>query len=474
VRGTPGDLEEAAAGFESILEDDAAYHLARYWLTKIQLTRGETEKAQANARTLAAAQPHMRIARELLAEVGAAAPGVAAATRSPRTATSRVAGADGAPAGDGRSDLPEPPATSADGGHGLARPVAVLVDWKSGAPTPAGISSAYLVHETPVAKGQSRLLALYRDTLGESKRAGPMAGCDAQAAALARRANALVACVRPKGGAAPWENSVDDRTAPHLFFTDPARSGSSNVFVRLPRLADEASRSGAPSDQTPALAFPRSDRTAGQKTASRSIAIPCQTAGPITFRYDGSTGLYHRLDAEGRDAVDGGDGANLTARNLIVLKGPSWAPGTPIEIHRAGRTAEGKLGDAPEAPLVGAKGQVLTLDAGPIWSIAAGGAPPAARPLRASKPAAPTVARAKPVPARSPTASEALETEGEETPAEDEPPPEALAEKNDATSPESADDDQRSGGRAAGSEALKRLRQVRARHTRKPASPGQI
>ncbi|MBI4862666.1 MAG: DUF3048 domain-containing protein, partial [Candidatus Riflebacteria bacterium] len=441
-------LAEAQQEFARILKADPRYHLARYWLSKIQFARGETEQARASARELVKAQPHLRIARELLKEVGAdgtptpegpapaklaqaRAPAPTESEEEPQESTKPQERPEGEPEGGlggGMSGAKGPPSRTMPPGapvrrHARAaspangRPVAILVSWKGASSPPAGISGAYLVHEIPVAEQESRLLALFKGTPPAS-RIGPVAIYDQHLVALARAFGAVVAHLRPPVSSETLPESaatdlIDNRSVPTVFTTDTSGEGRSLVFANPSRLKAELDR--RPAVQATAIGFPRLDSPITSGSMPSRLDIQQGYRSAVSFSYDPATGLYHRLSWQGQTAVDGADGSGLAAANVVVITqgtADRWA----VEVHRGGTVSSGVLTNDPEAPLTTKKGTPLLLNPGQVWIVGQ-----LAQPARAAAPrrkAASTKAARRAAPKAQPGPA------ATETPAEEAAPPE--------------------------------------------------
>jgi hypothetical protein len=230
------------------------------------------------------------------------------------------------------------------------RIVAVKIDNAPLARPQMGLSQAEVVYEHLAEGGVTRFLALY--LAHEPERVGPVRSARLVDLYLGQEWNFLLAYAGAgtTTGQLLAEALIPLFKAPELgerldgtpFFRDPSRTVPHNMFVRVPEVRVEASRTPGIESEVEIRGLPFQPEP-GEPGPIRLITMPYVVPGAlswqygVTWRFDEPTGTWKRMMA-GAPHVDALSGEQIAVQN-VLLQFAETSGATHVERDAAGNVA---------------------------------------------------------------------------------------------------------------------------------------
>jgi len=186
------------------------------------------------------------------------------------------------------------------------------------------LQAADVVYETIVEGGVTRFNAMFHSTLPEQ--AGPVRSARLSDLHVVPQYGALFVfsgasdSVNAEIRGTGIENLSEDAGVTYPFSRSRQHSAPHNLFVTLAKVHEEATRRGMPATrENKPLAFDAPGSGAATPTVT-VVDVPFSPANTVRWTYDATSNAYLR-DNNGRAHTDRATGAQITARNVVVM----WA-----------------------------------------------------------------------------------------------------------------------------------------------------
>ncbi len=206
---------------------------------------------------------------------------------------------------------------------GTDRPIAVMIDNNTNAWPQAAINDAYMVYEIIVEGGESRLMALFKNTNVE--KIGPVRSSRHYFLDYVMENDAMYAHFGtsyiaeeqiPALGINNINGMYEDGTT---YKRDNTRNAPHNAVTSTQKILESANKKGyrTTSDQRSVLNYTTDEILLEDGTNATYVKIPYSSYNNVEYNYNSETKRYTRT-SKGKQQTDWNTGENITTKNIII------------------------------------------------------------------------------------------------------------------------------------------------------------
>lgn len=217
------------------------------------------------------------------------------------------------------------------------RPLSIKVENSKEARPQIGLQEADVVYESIAEGGVTRFNAIFHSTLPAE--VGPVRSARLSDVSVVPQYNALFAFsgasteVNSAVRAAGLPNLSQDAGVSAPYRRSSQRYAPHNLYIDVAKAYAEATQRGYEVTSVVApLAFDQSVRAIGTPNAS-TVTVPFSNYNTVTWNFDVASKRYLRVN-NGTPFVDAGTGAQISAKNVVVL----WAAYVPASTNKGAQT----------------------------------------------------------------------------------------------------------------------------------------
>lgn len=213
---------------------------------------------------------------------------------------------------------------------GNQRPIAVMIDNVEAAWPQSSINDAYIVYEIIVEGGQTRLMAVFKNSNADV--VGPIRSArhyfldyalenDAIYAHLgwSPQAQSDISSLKINNINGLYYDSGKARTGSSTYWRDTKRLAPHNAFSCITKLYEiaQSNKYRITSDKESILNYSTEEIELNSETIANTVKIPYSTSYTVKFEYNAETKRYTKY-SKGKKQVDSSSGEDITTKNIII------------------------------------------------------------------------------------------------------------------------------------------------------------
>ena len=226
---------------------------------------------------------------------------------------------------------------------GTDRPIAIMIDNNVNAWPQSGINKAYMVYEIIVEGGETRLMALFKNSGADV--IGPSRSSRHYFLDYAMENDAIYThygwSPKAKKDIPKYKiNNINGITT-SVFWRDQKRFAPHNAFTRISALYEYAKNNGyaVTSDKKSVLNYVSTEVNLENGETANTVSIPYSPGNTVKYEYNSSLGKYVRY-SKGTKQKDAETGEDIVVKNIII----TFAKNEGIENDKKGRQNLNNIG----------------------------------------------------------------------------------------------------------------------------------
>jgi hypothetical protein len=226
---------------------------------------------------------------------------------------------------------------------GNQRPVAIMIDNNINAWPQSSINKAYLVYEIIVEGGETRLMALFKNT--DADVLGPGRSSRHYFLDYAMENDAIYThygwSPKAKKDIEKYKiNNINGITT-SVFWRNQQRQAPHNAYTRVSALYQYAENAGyaVTSEQKSVLNYVSTEVNLEDGQTANTVSIPYSVGNTVKYEYNSELGKYVRY-SKGTKQTDAETGEDITVKNIII----TFAKNEPLANDKKGRQNLNNIG----------------------------------------------------------------------------------------------------------------------------------